>query len=206
MNYFKECCSIKPESIGSSEKYISSDIRKIVDSSDRILYWNMGSNAYIKEKIQIIDNLLSKSKLKVKGKGNQLYSSLSRHTGLYITLFYYQDQHTVFQNLIGILIYTITFGRIDINLEDSRLYTYLMGPRIGHLNQTFHILYYLKRHQSLWLPMDPMKIEIEYKSQEDHSLKVRRKVMKVIHRVTIDKVNNNILVVRKKKNKYLYGC
>ena len=166
----------------------------------------MGSNAYIKEKIQIIDNLLSKSKLKVKGKGNQLYSSLSRHTGLYITLFYYQDQHTVFQNLIGILIYTITFGRIDINLEDSRLYTYLMGPRIGHLNQTFHILYYLKRHQSLWLPMDPMKIEIKYKSQEDHSLKVRRKVMKVIHRVTIDKVNNNILVVRKKKNKYLYGC
>ena len=49
-----------------------------------------------------------------------------------------------FQELIGVLGWACKIGRVDILLETFLLSTHLASPRIGHLEQVFHISGYLK--------------------------------------------------------------
>ena len=98
----------------------------------------------------------------------------------------------------------ISLRRIDVSLEVSQLSEYLAGPSIGNLHQTFHIVHYLKRHQSSWLSMHPIKIDIEFKGREDHSPEVIRKEMKAIYRNAIDEVPDNIPKARGKSEQNIY--
>jgi len=50
-----------------------------------------------------------------------------------------------YQGLIGILRWIVELGRIDIIVPVTMLSCYLMPPREGHLQQTYHIFAYLKQ-------------------------------------------------------------
>ena len=86
---------IKPENVRELKRYLSPDIKKIVESSIKTLYWNMGSNSYVEGEICIVDKFLSRSRLKVSGKGSQYFSALSYRPELDETPFYSQELHTM---------------------------------------------------------------------------------------------------------------
>ena len=54
-----------------------------------------------------------------------------------------------FMQLIGILWWVIELGHVDIFVEVSILSQYQANPRLGHLEVTFHIFLYLKRHPDM---------------------------------------------------------
>jgi hypothetical protein len=60
-----------------------------------------------------------------------------------------------FQELIGQLRWAVDIRRVDILLETSLLSSYLAMPRVGHLEQAFHIFGYLKTHPMRKLAFDP---------------------------------------------------
>ena len=65
-----------------------------------------------------------------------------------------------FQELIGVLLWACEIGRIDIFLETSLLSTHLASPRIGHLEQVFHIFGHLKDSSKRKLGFDPGHLKI----------------------------------------------
>ena len=50
-----------------------------------------------------------------------------------VTEFYSEEEHQFYQQMIGILRWTIELGRIDICTEIFLVLCYLAGPRSGHL-------------------------------------------------------------------------
>ena len=65
-----------------------------------------------------------------------------------------------FQELIGQLRWAVEIGCVDILLETSLLSSYLAMPRVGHLEQAFHIFGYLKTHPKRKIGFDPSHPEI----------------------------------------------
>ena len=60
-----------------------------------------------------------------------------------------------YQNQIGVLIWMVELGRIDIITEVSMLALQLILPREGHIEAEFHIFGYLKVHQNSRMVFDP---------------------------------------------------
>ena len=54
------------------------------------------------------------------------------------------DVLQTYQELIGVLIWSVEISRIVILLETSLMSVHLALPRIGHLEQVIHIFGYLK--------------------------------------------------------------
>jgi hypothetical protein len=67
------------------------------------------------------------------------------------------DQATYFAGLIGILRWCIELGRIDIIVEVSLLSRFLACPRVGHMQQEFHVFGYLKKHAQSRMVFDEME-------------------------------------------------
>ena len=65
------------------------------------------------------------------------------------------EGHRYFQELIGMLRWSIELGRLDILLEVSLLSSYLACPREGHLEEAIHIFGYLKHHEKKKIAFDP---------------------------------------------------
>ena len=64
------------------------------------------------------------------------------------------DEITFYQELIGILRWTVELGRCDILLEVSLLSSHLSLPRLGHIQAACHIFNYLLAHPNRSLHMD----------------------------------------------------
>ena len=60
-----------------------------------------------------------------------------------------------YQSLIGILQWMVELGRIDITCEVSMMSSHMALPRVGHLDQLFHMFAYLKRNHNTELVFDP---------------------------------------------------
>ena len=60
-----------------------------------------------------------------------------------------------YQSLIGILHWIVELGRPDITCEVSMMASMMALPRIGHLEQFYHIFAYLKRNHNAEMFFDP---------------------------------------------------
>ena len=67
---------------------------------------------------------------------------------------YDAKQANYFQGLIGVLQWMCELGWIDILQPMSLLSRFLASPRIGHLEQVFHLFGYLKRYDRSSLVFD----------------------------------------------------
>ena len=54
----------------------------------------------------------------------------------------------------------VELGRIDITCEVSMMSSHMALPRVGHLDQLFHMFAYLKRNHNTELVFDPSDREI----------------------------------------------
>ena len=60
-----------------------------------------------------------------------------------------------YQELIGQIRWAVDIGRLGIMLEKFLLSSYLVIPRVGHLEQAFHIFGYFKAHPKSKLGFNP---------------------------------------------------
>ena len=65
-----------------------------------------------------------------------------------------------FQQLIGMLRWSVELGRIDIQWEVSVLSSHLAMPREGHLEAAFGIFAYLQKHVECNNVYDPLSPEV----------------------------------------------
>ena len=60
-----------------------------------------------------------------------------------------------YQSRVGILLWIVELGRVDICLEVSLMFSHLALPRKGHLDKLFHIFAYIKRKHRAQMVFDP---------------------------------------------------
>ena len=68
---------------------------------------------------------------------------------------------TQYQEMVGVLRRAVDLGRVDILLEAELMSTYLALPHMGHLEQIFHVLKYLKLNPKRKLCFDPQHTTID---------------------------------------------
>ena len=60
-----------------------------------------------------------------------------------------------YMSLIGVLRWMVELGRVDICLEVSMMSSHMALPRVGHLEQLFHIFSYLSKYHNTEMVFDP---------------------------------------------------
>ena len=68
-----------------------------------------------------------------------------------------------YMELIGVLRWAVELGRVNINLEVSLISSYMAAPRVGHLQQLYHMSGYLKQRPKRKLGFDPTEPNISEK-------------------------------------------
>ena len=105
----------------------------------------MSSDLYVKRAIADVETELAKVNQTLRSKVSTPLSSnyrpeLDRSPELDA------KRANYYQGLIGVLRWTIKLGRVDIMVAISMLSRYLANPRVGHLEEVFHVFAYLKSH------------------------------------------------------------
>ena len=81
------------------------------------------------------------------------------------------EEHHIYQMIIGILNWLVCLGRIDIWFTVSSL-SHLSGfPRYGHLDQVLRVFGYLKKNNDWWVVVDssyPILVVCVYTLEKDH--------------------------------------
>ena len=126
--------TVKPDSIERPKSYLGAEIGKI-EYPDGTYAWTMGSKQYTKKAIKNIKKKLEESGLTFNKKlsdpnvsAPQPFSSVNYRPELDTSVECTSDQVTLYQNIIGVLRWTVELGRIDIAYEVSLLSRYLAKP------------------------------------------------------------------------------
>lgn len=142
----------KNDEIAPPDMYLGSKLEfKLFNG---IKCWTMSSDKYVKAAIDNVETKL-KSQDKRLPKRAETPMILSYRPEEDISAEIQGTDHTYFQELIGILRWSIELGRVDIMVEVSMLSVYLANPRIGHLEAAIHIFAYLKNTPKRTLAFDP---------------------------------------------------
>jgi hypothetical protein len=119
----------------------------------------MSSEKYVKEAIHNVELELAKNNQRLPTKVSTPFSSNYRPE-LDISSMLNPSQTNYYQQIIGVLRWMAELGQIDIHLPVALLAQYLAQPRIGHLEQAFHIFAYLKRHDRSRIVLDPSRPQL----------------------------------------------
>ena len=181
---------LKPESIKDPDVYLGANFKRKTMEDGSIL-WVTSASSYLKEALRVSNDLLVKYGMKVHGSAKHPFSNITYRPELDITPLCNSEQFHVYQQLIGILRWLVELGLVDIHLEVSKLSSFLASPRLGHLHQTFHIFKYLSNHDNSWIPLDPAKLNIDWRGSSEHSPGVRREMMKKIYQDAEEDIPSN---------------
>ena len=72
-----------------------------------------------------------------------------------------------FQEIIGVLIWTVELGRVEYFLEVALLSTHLALPREGRLQKVYHIFGYLKKS-----PRQRVFIDLNHQNIDESRIKI----------------------------------
>lgn len=154
MEMLKSTYTVKPSSIGTPDRYLGADIKK-VQLSDGTYAWTMSSQTYVKNAVKNVKERMKRDGFEynrklsdVRYSPKQPFTHISYKPELDVSAECSDDQMSYFQQLIGVLRWIVELGRIDIAYEVSALSSYLASPRTGHLLQAIHIFKYLEIHNS----------------------------------------------------------
>ena len=170
MQRINEGFRLKNNTIEVPKLYLGTDVRQWTYTNEKgcdAKCWALGSESYLKEAIRVCEKLMTTHDLvftSTKRHGRKTpFSTHDYRPELDDTLYCNGELTTVYQNLIGILRWICELGRMDILHEVSILSQYLAQPRIGHLQQSLNIFYYLKHHNRSYVSLDPTRFDIDWK-------------------------------------------
>jgi len=129
--------------------------------------WSMNCVQYVKEAIKNVELELNKSNYCLRGKPTTPMQ-VGYRPELDVSPVLGPEQANYYQSLIGILRWAVELGRIDIYIDVAMLSSHLAEPRVGHLEQVFHIFSYLKHHINSHLVFDPQYVAWENAEFKEH--------------------------------------
>ena len=113
----------------------------------------MTSDKYCKATVDNVDKMLTDKWKKLPNKWVTPLKSGYRPEE-YVSQKLGADGLQAYRELIGALQWAVKIGHVDILLETSMMSTHLALPRLGHLEQVFHIFGYLKERPKRKLALD----------------------------------------------------
>ena len=156
---------LKGDKIEEPEMYLGAEISKM--QGDNGEFWTMSGEKYVKTAVSNLEDVLT-------SRGHRLptkcYTPLSNNykPELDTSQELKADGVVEYQELVGVLRWAVELGRVDINLEVSKMSSYLASPRIGHLQQIYHIFGYLKQKPKRKLGFDPTEPLISEKMFKEY--------------------------------------
>ena len=149
---------IKEGSVGPPNLYLGNKMSKVT-LANGIEAWSLSSSQYVQAAVENVENYL---KTREKSLPKKATSPIQRDyrpevdTSPELSI----SEAAYFQSLIGILRWIVELGRVDITTETSMLSSCMALPRVGHLEQVFHIFGYLKSYHNSEMVLDPTEPEI----------------------------------------------
>jgi hypothetical protein len=149
-------------------RYLGATIKKWRLQGDKCArHWGHSSEEYIKQAIINVETELMKHDRRLCGRFSTPMVANYRPE-LDYSPFLEDAAVNYYMELIGILRWTVELGRIDIMVDVSMLSSYCMQPRMGHLDQAFHIFGYLKRNKRATLVFDESYVDWDVNYFEAH--------------------------------------
>ena len=149
----KAVFKLKGDKAEVPEMYLGGGLTKVKTKSGTEC-WTMSLEKYVKEAIENVKSKLGASGLRLPSKCITPFLS-GYHPSEDTTKELDAEGTKYFQELIGVLRWAIELGRVDILLEVSLLSSHLALPRVGHLQQVYHIFGYLNESPRRRLYFDP---------------------------------------------------
>ena len=133
---------------GPPDRYLGANVEK-VQLQDGSVAWSTTCVDYLKGAIENVDKMLKEADTSLKkfGDGHRPYPS-SYRPELEVSKELNEQLLNRYQQLIGVLRWSIELGRIDIMTEVSCLSQHLCSPREGHLLAVYKIFRYLQKNIS----------------------------------------------------------
>ena len=157
MDYLESAYTLKEGSVGVPTEYLGAQVRQvhIEGSADPTkVRWGLSSDLYVKRAVAEVERELEKVNKSLRtGKISTALASGYRGE-LDTTPELDPPRANYYQGLIGVLHWVCELGRIDIVEPTSKLSSFLMSPREGHLEQVFHIFAYLKKYDRSTMVFD----------------------------------------------------
>ena len=158
MEGIKRTFKIKDNKIEPPDMYLGAELSTMM--IDGMECWVMSSKKYVKAAIQNVEERLHRQDKQLPSKcSTPLSSGYRPELDMSSELNAEGLQH--YQELIGTLCWAVELGRVDILLETSLMSTYLASPRVGQLEQLYHIFGYLKGASRRRLVFDPLHPNID---------------------------------------------
>jgi hypothetical protein len=103
--------------------------------------WTISAKTYIKEAIEQVER-----RVDAKIREEKLPMKPGDHPEEDDSPILNNDQHRLYQSMIGMLQWIVSIGRIDICYAVSSMSRFCISPREGHLHRIFRIFGYLKKY------------------------------------------------------------
>ena len=144
---------LKDYKMAEPENYLGTGLSKMVTANRREC-WSMSPEKYCKAAVLNVEHKLNKEGKRLPTKCKTPLKS-GYHPGLDISQELKADGVYYDMELIGILRWAVEIGRVDILYEPSIMSTHLALPRVGNLEQLFHVFGYLKEKLKRKITFDP---------------------------------------------------
>ena len=144
---------LKNDKIAEPENYLGTGLSKMMTANGREC-WSMSPEKYCNADVLNIEHKLSEEGKRLPNKcKTPLKSEYRPELDVFQEL--KADGVQYYMELIGLLRWAVEIGRVDILYETSIMSTHLALPRVGHLEQLFHVFGYLKENPKQKIAFDP---------------------------------------------------
>ena len=152
---------LKDDKMEPPEVYLGAELAKMV-TAEGVDVWTMSSDKYCKAAVENVESSLAEKGLRLPTKcGTPLKSGYKPEED--VTSELNREGVQTYQELIGVLRWACELGRVDILLETALLSQHLAMPRMGHLDQVYHVFGYLKHNPKRKIAFDPTHPDISEK-------------------------------------------
>lgn len=150
---------LKEASIGMPDIYLGGKVSK-VELSNGVKAYTFSPSQYVKSAVSNVESHLKKLGQSLPARATTPLKSGYRPE-IDVSDELSDADAAYYQSLIGILRWMVELGRVDITCEVSMMSSHMALPRIGHLEQLYHMFAYLKRCHNSELVFDPSDREID---------------------------------------------
>lgn len=149
----RQVFKLKRDMAEKPDMYLGTQICEVM-TDNGTQCWSLSLEKYVKAAVNNVDEALKKEENKLPSGCPTPFTS-GYHPLEDTSPELSSEGITLFQELLGVLRWAIEIGRLDILLEVSLLSSFLAMPRVGHLQQAYHIFGYLRQSPRRRLFLDP---------------------------------------------------
>ena len=144
---------LKDDKIAEPESYLGTGLSKMVTANGREC-WSMSPQKYCKAAVLNVEQILNKEGKRLPTKC-KMPLKIGYRPELDVSQELKADGLQYYMELIGVLRWAVEIVLVDILYEMSIMSTHLALPRVGHLEQLFHVFGYLKEKPKRKIAFDP---------------------------------------------------